>query len=66
MHILNFIEENSWNYSSIKKQLTLATLEELEPRPILEQCLEYYATPCEKETDDGTKLHILKFMLIST
>ncbi|XP_033644966.1 sister chromatid cohesion protein DCC1-like [Asterias rubens] len=51
-HILSLIEENSWTFHKIPLRETLSTLENLEPRAILEHCLDCFADRLERREDD--------------
>ncbi|XP_063968094.1 sister chromatid cohesion protein DCC1-like [Lytechinus pictus] len=53
-HILSLVQENSWSYDEVPLEETLSTLENLEPRPILEHCLKCYGDPTRRKNDDGT------------
>ncbi|XP_072045303.1 sister chromatid cohesion protein DCC1-like isoform X2 [Amphiura filiformis] len=48
-HIVNLVEENSWNYKEIPLNETLEVLQSLEPRIILEHCLNCHGEKFEKD-----------------
>lgn len=57
-HILNLIEEKSLPLDGIPRISTVKALSELEPRPVITQCFDYYLKPTGVDTDDG-KMHDL-------
>ncbi|GAB6028926.1 hypothetical protein CHUAL_004722 [Chamberlinius hualienensis] len=55
-HIINLILENSWDLNKIIKQDIINVLQELEPKCILEQSLDYFAVDLGMKSDDGQDL----------
>ena len=56
-HFLNFVEENSWKYDEVERDLTIETLQGLEPNEVLEQVFEFFFEPTANDkfrmkTDD--------------
>lgn len=43
--IAQFVEENSWTLETVQRDLTVTTLSELEPRPVVEACFDRYLQP---------------------
>lgn len=54
-HILSLVQENSWSYDEIPVEETLSTLENLEPRSLLEHCLKCYGEETKRTNDDGSE-----------
>eukprot|EP00057_Strongylocentrotus_purpuratus_P001139 XP_001194603.3 PREDICTED: sister chromatid cohesion protein DCC1 [Strongylocentrotus purpuratus] len=54
-HILSLVQENSWSYDEVPLEETLSTLENLEPRPILEHCLKCCGDFTRGKNDDGSE-----------
>lgn len=50
-YMLDLIEENSWPLNKISKEVTLDSLKELVPLPILEAMFKFYTTESLKEDD---------------
>lgn len=57
-HILNLIEEKSLPLDGIPRISTIKVLSELEPRPVITQCFDYYLKPTGVDTDDGKMLDL--------
>lgn len=58
-HILNLIEEKSLPLDGIPRISTIKVLSELEPRPVITQCFDYYLKPTGVDTDDGDSFYTL-------
>lgn len=58
-HILNLIEEKSLPLDGIPRISTIKALSELEPRPVITQCFDYYLKPTGVDTDDGDSFYTL-------